>query len=99
MGGALLEDDLGGDLGGDFGGGQMMGAGMAPAGQMAYMGAPAIPEAPYSLWNVLLLSVCLLILTLTGMMMYDMLRNMWSWNAPYTVNSSIMDLIMGMFGG
>ena len=32
------------------------------------------------------------------MLMYDLVRNMWSWDRPYTVNSSIMDSILGLFG-
>ncbi len=50
------------------------------------------------MWVVLLLGMCLLFLALCGMMMYDLMRNMWSWNAPYSVNSTIMDAIMGLFG-
>jgi hypothetical protein len=29
--------------------------------------------------------------------MYDVLRNMWSWDAPYTVSSPMMDTIIGWF--
>ena len=38
------------------------------------------------------------VLALCGMMMYDLVRNMWSWDQPYKVNSAIMDAIMGLFG-
>jgi excisionase family DNA binding protein len=72
----------------------------APGGapQPAYAGA-ALPEAPYTVWNVLSLAACAIILVLTGMMAYDLLRNMWSWEGPYTVNSSLMDGILSMFEG
>lgn len=81
-----------------------LGAGApAPAAGLAATTAIAMPtqaiETPYSVWNVLSLMLCILLLTFSGMMMYDLLRNMWSWNAPYAVNSSIMDAIVGMFGG
>ena len=33
------------------------------------------------------------------MMMYDNLRNMWSWDGPYSVNSWLMDTIVGLFEG
>jgi hypothetical protein len=65
------------------------------------MSAPAqtvvAREAPYSVWNVMSLFICVLFLTLTGMMMWDLIRNMWSWDQPYTVNSSLMDSIISMF--
>jgi hypothetical protein len=79
--------------------------GAAPAGAPGAMPAPgaaaaaALPEAPYSIWNVLSLAFCTLFLVLTGMMCYDLLRNMWSWDSSYSVNSSLMDAILGLFGG
>ena len=33
-------------------------------------------------------------LTLTGMMLFDLVRNMWSWDKPYAYNSSLMDALM-----
>jgi hypothetical protein len=50
-------------------------------------------ETPFSTWNVVLLSCCLLLLTGSGMLMYDLLRNMWSWNEVTTLNSSLMDVL------
>ncbi len=71
---------------------------------VAPLGAPvggiaAAPEAAYSLWNVVGLGMCALMLALSGMMMTDLVRNMWSWNSTYTLNSTLMDAISGMFGG
>jgi len=74
----------------DFGGGQPT---AQPAGA-----AMALPEAPYSVWNIVSLAFCAFFLMLAGMMMYDLVRNMWSWNTPYQINSSIMDAILGMLG-
>jgi excisionase family DNA binding protein len=68
-------------------------------------GAPLIqagavlPEAPYTWWQISGLAVCLLLLMLCGMMMYDTLRHMWSWGEPYAVNSSLMDSILSLFEG
>jgi excisionase family DNA binding protein len=93
---ALLEEDV--SAGAGPLGGPMMGA-AAPA--MAGSVAPAglfVAETPYPVWVVVMMFFCVLFMALCGMMMYDLVRNMWSWNQPYTVNSSIMDLIMGMFG-
>ena len=38
------------------------------------------------------------VLLLSGVIAYDLLRNMWSWNGPYEVNSAIMDMVLGLFG-
>jgi excisionase family DNA binding protein len=93
---ALLEEDV--SAGAGPLGGPMMGA-AAPA--LATSAVPAgvyVTETPYPVWVVVMMFFCVLFMALCGMMMYDLVRNMWSWNQPYTVNSSIMDLIMGMFG-
>ncbi len=57
----------------------------------APIAAPA--EAPYSSANITVLSVCVVLLMLCGMMTFDLMRNMWGWNGPYSVNSSILDSI------
>ena len=56
----------------------------------------ALPETPYTVWNILSLSFCSIFLILVGMMMYDLMRNMWSWEGAYEVNSSIMDGILNL---
>ena len=56
-------------------------------------------EAPYSIFQVLALAGILCFLALTGMFMYDLIRHMWSWDQPYTVNSRMMDWILGMMAG
>jgi len=97
-GAGLLEEDLGADLG----------AAPLPAGALTGVegAATAAPgaaltsrEAPYTILNVISLGVCVLFLGLTGMMMADLLRSMWSWDTPYTINSSLMDTILGLFEG
>ena len=98
---AMLEEDMGspglagagvglGSAGGGFGGG----AGLA--------GGPAlmptqVMEAPFSGATVGLLAIGVVFLTLSGMMMYDLIRNMWSWNGTYSVNSSLMDTVLKWF--
>ena len=55
-------------------------------------------EAPYSVWNVLGLMVTAGMLALCGMLMVDVMMNMWSWNgASAPISSGIMDAFMGMF--
>ncbi len=34
---------------------------------------------------------------LCGMFMIDLMQNMWSWNGNYSVNSSLMDMILSWF--
>jgi hypothetical protein len=53
-------------------------------------------EAEYSLWNVVGLGCCLFLLALVGIMMTDLLRNMWSWNQEYSLNSTLMDAIVNL---
>jgi hypothetical protein len=55
-------------------------------------------EAPFSTWNVVSLIVCAVFLLLCGMMIFDLLKNMWSWGGPSSVNSSIMDALGNSIG-
>ncbi len=59
----------------------------------------APPEAPFSGWTVTGLALLFIFLAITGMMMFDMVMHMWSWDGPYTYNSALMDLILGLFEG
>lgn len=98
----LLEEDLGEGFGADLGAAPLVGAGMASGAGLAAAapaGTMAAREAPYTTLNIISLGVCVLFLTLTGMMMADLLRNMWSWDSPYSVNSTLMDTILGLFEG
>lgn len=56
------------------------------------------PEMPYSVWNVLSLLAIIVVLALTGMLMTDVIRNMWSWDSTYTASTPIMDTMIRMFG-
>ncbi|HEY2882884.1 MAG TPA: helix-turn-helix domain-containing protein [Pirellulales bacterium] len=50
-------------------------------------------EAPFSGANVAILAVCAVFLLFCGMISFDLMRNMWSWDGPYSVNSSIMESV------
>jgi hypothetical protein len=65
----------------------------SPAAMMGGGAIAAPAEAPYSTANITVLSVCVVLLMLCGMMTFDLMRNMWGWNGPYSVNSSILDSI------
>ncbi len=76
-------------------------------GAAALAGAGAAPliqpkqavEAPYSIWNVLSLMFVVLLLGFTGILMVDLVRNMWTWDGTYAGSSPIMDKIIEMIGG
>ncbi|GAB6165735.1 hypothetical protein JCM19992_17350 [Thermostilla marina] len=68
-----------------------------PVAQPAAYGAAAAPaEAPWGTLWVTMLIICAVLLILCGMMCFDLLRNMWSWQGPYSLNSTIMDAILEM---
>lgn len=97
-------EDFGGDAGiaaggglGDFDAGGLEAA-PAPQTQAGPSVDYSLPEAPYTIWNILSLSFCVLFMALASMMSYDLLRNMWSWDKPYALNSSLIDMICGMLG-
>jgi hypothetical protein len=56
------------------------------------------PEMPYSIWNVLALLLIAVTLSLTGMLMTDVLRNMWSWDGTYSASTPIMDSMIRLLG-
>lgn len=71
------------------------------AGPSTYAGAPAMqprgPEARFSTWDVVGLGACAMLLVLCGMVMFDLMRNMWSWNGTYAANGAVMNFILGLF--
>ena len=60
--------------------------------------ATIMSEAPYSGLNIASLGICCVVLTLVGMMMYDVMQNMWSWNGVHSFNSPLLDWLSGMLG-
>ena len=86
--GVVLSDDFGGGGGGDF--------------EATYSPAPEATstssEPPYNWAAMLLLSSTTLFLLLGGVMMLDILRNIWTWNEEFSVSSSLMEALLGAFG-
>ena len=66
------------------------GVGLAPG---AVVVGTAEAETPFSTANVLSLGACLLLLSLSGMMVYDLLRNIWSWGEVTSLNSSLLEVL------
>ena len=57
----------------------------------------AQPEGRYGIWTIMGLCLVFLVLATTGMMMYEMLRYMWSWENPSPIAANIMDKLVGLF--
>ncbi len=68
---------------------------------MGGLGASAaLPEAPYTIWNIISLVFVSMLLILVGMMMYELLRYMWGFDKPIKTNefdTYIMDMILKWF--
>ena len=81
----------------------LTGMGAASPGMMATMNMPSPyavsqpAEAPYRIWEVLLLILPLLSLLLSGALMFDVMRNMWAFDQTSGLSTSIMDSVMAMF--
>ena len=82
---------------GGMGGAGMAAAGMYPDGDMV-ASIPGLPEEPYSIADMALLSTCLVFLSLCGMMAYDLVRNMWGWESGNPISSALMDMVLGLVG-
>lgn len=100
--GAMLDEDMGGGL--DVGLADSLGGGLEKVGAGGFAEGVAKPqaaavaaEAPYSVLNILSLTSTVLVLSACGMFMVDLLRNMWSWDGAYGVNSFLMDSILELF--
>lgn len=97
-GGLLAVDDMGAS--GDFGDVDLGSASLA--GGPALAAAPvAVPlggrESAFTALQVTSLGICWMLLAVSGMMAYDLLRNMWAWQGPYSVNSPLIDFLSGLF--
>ena len=86
--GVVLSEDFGAAPAGD------LGVGYAPSAAPA----AASMEMPYTVPNILLLFSATVLLLLLGVMMLDMVWSIWSWQEPYTISSSLLDALLGIFG-
>jgi hypothetical protein len=68
----------------------------APAGAAVVMG---VPEVPYSLPQVLSLLGILLLMCMSGILVTDIVRNMWAWSGSgSSLTSGFTDMVLGAFG-
>jgi hypothetical protein len=61
------------------------------------MQLPALPEAPYSVLNIVSLVLCTLMLVIASIMIFDLLEHMRSVDTPHYVSSSLLDWILSWF--
>lgn len=94
--GSTADDGMFGDAMGDAEGSESFVPMMDPALQAALL-EQTLPEKPYSILNIVSLVGCFLFLTFTLMFTLDLVRNMWSWNQPTTLNSAMMDWVVETF--
>lgn len=67
------------------------------AAQTVYVPATSL-ETPYSVWNVLFLGGVAGLLALAGMMMVDVMLNMWSFSQPNSASTGLTDVFTNMVG-
>jgi len=65
------------------------------AGQPVYVQVPTV-ETPYSIWNVLSLGLVVMLLCVSGMMMMDIMFNMWSFSGTTSVTTGVMDAFLSI---
>ncbi len=98
---AMLDEDESALTPMPMAGGELGLAGPEDALPMDFAAATAaLPEAPYSVWNILSLVFVSFLLILVGMMMYELLRNMWGFDKDMKTvqfDTWLMDMILGWF--
>lgn len=62
-------------------------------------GVGEAPQAPYSVWNLLGLFLIILFLSLSGIILTDVVQNMWAWDQGRDVSTALTDGITTMIFG
>jgi hypothetical protein len=70
-----------------------------PGGAAAQVYAAEPPETPYSIWNVMGLLLIVMFLALSGIVMTDMMKNMWAWDeGPHDVATGVSNGLTAAIG-
>ena len=69
--------------------------GATSAGAVVSMGAP---EVPYSLVQVMCLLGILLLMCMSGIMVTDVVRNMWAWEDSSALTSGFTEMVLSAVG-
>lgn len=88
---SMLEEDMGVGPAGGLAAGGLQPASVGSSAALA-------GEAPWGGLEMTFLILGALLLLLTGMMMFDLMRNLGAWGAPMSVNKTLMDTILGAVG-
>jgi excisionase family DNA binding protein len=63
----------------------------SPLGEGSPLVASTAPEAPFSIWNVLGLFLCVLIMVIGGMMTWELFRTISAWDQPHELPATVMN--------
>lgn len=75
------------------------GMGLQSGEPVAVGGAvPVAYETPFSVWSVVALAGILLLMSVGGMLMTDLVRNLWTYSEPSAPVSSLTDALISMAG-
>lgn len=85
-----------GEFGGDGFGDE---AGLAGGTMAAGAGMRGVPETPYGTLDVLLLMGILLLMGMGGLLVSDLMRNMWAWDSQNEYTSSFTSMLVNAIGG
>jgi hypothetical protein len=69
-----------------------------PYTQQAQFPTQELPEAPYTGWQVGSLAIVAFVLAFAGILMMDVVRNIWTFNEPYGASTAIMNSIVSALG-
>jgi len=58
----------------------------------------ALAETPYTGMQIAGLAACAVVLMFCGMMTFDLIRNMWSWNESLVLNSVLLEGLKNTVG-
>jgi excisionase family DNA binding protein len=99
-GAVALPGDMGMDMGAASGGfgGFGDGGNITPVGSPAAPIAMVSPEVPIGIWQVLTLLTTLLLMCMSGILVTDIVRNMWSWNGSSDMTSGFTSMVLSAFG-
>ena len=95
MGGFDPIDEQGGFGGEGFGDEAALAGGALAAGA----GMRGVPETPYGTLDVMLLLGILLLMGLGGLLLSDLMRNMWAWEGQNDYTSGLTSMLVNAIGG
>jgi excisionase family DNA binding protein len=92
----ISEESAGAPLPSGFGEAAMIGedfGGVGLASGAAPVGVATAAELPFSIWNVLGLLSCMIVIAFCGMLTFDLLTSMWEWNGVSKGNKWLLEIL------